>query len=68
MRCDEHEVAQKLLASSEDIENLAAFGDKANVPALSGWRRDVFGEDALRLLQGDIALAVKNGKTVIFEH
>ena len=67
MRCDEHEVAQKLLASSEDIENLAAFGDKADVPALKGWRREVFGDDAVRLLKGDIALAVKNGKTVIFE-
>ena len=67
MRCDEHEVAQKLLASSDDVENLAAFVDKADVPALTGWRREVFGEDALRLLRGEIALAVKDGKTVIFE-
>ena len=67
MRCDEHEVAQKLLASSDDVENLAAFADKADVPALTGWRREVFGEDALRLLHGEIALAVKDGKTVIFE-
>jgi ribonuclease D len=37
------------------------------VPALKGWRREVFGDDAVRLLKGDIALAVKNGKTVIFE-
>ncbi|MEX2451364.1 MAG: ribonuclease D [Rhodospirillales bacterium] len=68
MRCDEHEVAQKLLASSEDIEILAAYADKADVPALKGWRFKVFGEDALRLLRGDIALAVKNSQTIIVEH
>ncbi len=67
MRCDEHEVAQKLLASSDDVENLAAFADKADIRALTGWRREVFGEDALRLLRGEIALAVKNGQTVIVE-
>ncbi len=49
-------VAPKVLASSDDIERLAAEGEKANVPALSGWRREVFGEEALRLLRGEIAL------------
>ncbi|MEQ8193445.1 MAG: ribonuclease D [Rhodospirillales bacterium] len=68
MRCDEHEVAQKLLASSDDIESLAAYADKADVAVLKGWRHKVFGEDALRLLRGEIALAVKNGKIIIVEH
>ncbi len=68
MRCDEYEVAQKLLASSEDIENIAAYGEKADVPALAGWRHQVFGEDALRLLRGEIALAFKNNHAVIVEH
>ncbi|MCT8999023.1 ribonuclease D [Chelativorans intermedius] len=49
-------VAAKMLASSDDIERLAAEGEEAKVPALSGWRREVFGEEALKLLRGEIAL------------
>jgi ribonuclease D len=49
-------VATKMLASSEDIERIAAEGEKADVPALHGWRREVFGEEALKLLRGEIAL------------
>ncbi|MED5395907.1 MAG: ribonuclease D, partial [Pseudomonadota bacterium] len=45
-------------ASSADIEQIAAFGDKANVPAMRGWRCQVFGRDALKLRTGDLALAV----------
>lgn len=50
----DHHVAQRLVASSDDIERLAA-GDE-EVRALSGWRREVFGEDALRLMRGEVAL------------
>lgn len=49
-------VAPKMLASSDDIDRIAAQGEKAAVPALSGWRREVFGEEALKLLRGEIAL------------
>ncbi|MCC7016238.1 MAG: ribonuclease D [Rhodospirillales bacterium] len=52
-------VAQKLLASVADLERIAAFGENASVAALSGWRRDVFGADALRLIQGEIALSAQ---------
>ena len=58
MKCEEWDVATKLIASSADIEQIAAFGDKANVPAMRGWRRQVFGRDALKLRTGDLALAV----------
>ena len=57
MKSDEHDVAQKLVASSSDIEAIAA-ADDADVPALHGWRREVFGEDALRLKHGQVALAL----------
>jgi ribonuclease D len=53
-------VATKMLASSEDIERIAAEGEKADVPALHGWRREVFGEEALKLLRGEIALRFAN--------
>lgn len=52
-------VAQKLIASSADLDALAA-GDRS-VPALNGWRGEVFGQDALRLCQGEIALSAKGG-------
>lgn len=55
-RCDAAGVAQKLVASSADLEALAAQ-ETPVIPALSGWRREVFGADALRLKNGEIALS-----------
>ncbi len=57
LKCDEHDVAQKLVASSADLEQIAA-DDEADVPALHGWRRELFGADALRLKHGKIALGL----------
>ena len=56
MKCDEFGVAQKLIAGSADIDAIAA-DDNANVPALSGWRRELFGDDAIRLKHGGLGLA-----------
>ncbi len=50
-------VASKLIASASDLDMIAA-GER-DVPALSGWRADVFGQDAIRLCEGKIALAAK---------
>ena len=50
-------VAAKLIASSADLDAIAA--GQRDLPALTGWRREVFGEDALRLCEGKIALAAK---------
>ena len=55
-KSEQHHVAAKLLASSDDIERIAAE-DEPDVPALHGWRREVFGESALALKQGRIALS-----------
>jgi ribonuclease D len=54
-RCEDFQVAQKLIASADDLEAIAAADDAA-VPALAGWRRQVFGEDALALKHGRLAL------------
>ncbi|CUH77370.1 ribonuclease D [Tropicibacter naphthalenivorans] len=54
-------VASKLIAPASDLDAIAA-GER-DVPALRGWRREVFGEDALRLCEGKIALSA-NGKSV----
>jgi ribonuclease D len=54
-RCEDFQVAQKLVASADDLEAIAA-DDNAPVRALSGWRREVFGKDALALKHGELAL------------
>ncbi|MGG5819602.1 ribonuclease D [Falsiroseomonas sp. HW251] len=56
-----HHVAPRLLASSEELEKLAA--GESDVPALHGWRREVFGDAALALKAGRVALGV-DGKKV----
>lgn len=52
-----HHVAPRLLASSDDLERLAA--GEEDLPALHGWRREVFGEQALALKAGRVALGVE---------
>ena len=64
LKSDSHDVAQRLLASTADLEAIAA-DDAADVPAMHGWRRQLFGEDALRLKHGHIGLALaKDGKAL----
>jgi ribonuclease D len=60
-------VAAKVLASSDDIDRIAAEGEKADVPALNGWRAEVFGNQALRMVRGEIAIKFENRKIVVFE-
>ena len=56
-------VAAKVLATTDDLEAIA-HDDEANVPALQGWRRPVFGDHALALKHGKLALAIKDGKVL----
>ena len=56
-KCENHHVAARLVASSDDIERLATE-EAPDIAALHGWRREVFGEDALALKQGRVALGV----------
>ena len=66
LRCEAASVAPRLIANAEDIEKLAA-GDDDGVAALSGWRAEVFGNDARLLRKGDLAIALENGEAVIVE-
>jgi ribonuclease D len=68
MICEETGVAQKLIASASDIDNIAAFGAKAEVPAMEGWRFDMFGEPAIKLRSGEMGLAIKNKKVVLLDN
>jgi ribonuclease D len=56
LRCEQNNVALKLVASADDIDAIAR-NDDADVPALHGWRRELFGQDALDLKHGKLALA-----------
>ncbi len=67
MKCADANVATKLVANAADVELIAAFGEDADVPALKGWRRSVFGEDALRLRQGEICLELAGDRVAIAE-
>ena len=60
-------VATKVLASGEDIDRIAAEGEKADVPAMHGWRREVFGDIAMRLVRGEIGLKFDQRKIAVFE-
>lgn len=62
-KTDQHDVAPKLLANSADLDALAA--GKRGVMALQGWRADVFGNDALRLCNGEVGLAVQGERVVL---
>jgi ribonuclease D len=59
-------VAAKVIATVDDLDRIAA-DDAAEVPALSGWRRQLFGEKALALKHGRLALAVERGRVVAVE-
>lgn len=61
-QCEEYGIAPKMLASAADLEAIA-LNDEADVPAMKGWRRNVFGEIALQLKKGELALSL-NGKHV----
>jgi ribonuclease D len=65
-RCEDFEVAQKLVASADDLEAIAA-DDEAPVRALSGWRREIFGRDALALKHGSLALTVRRNRISLVE-
>ncbi len=58
-----HKVAPRLIADADDIEAIASQRNP-DVAALKGWRRELFGEDALRLKRGELALTVRNGEVV----
>ena len=61
-KTEEFGVASKLIASAADLD--AISGGERDVPALKGWRNEVFGRDAMRLCEGKVALAAK-GKSIV---
>jgi ribonuclease D len=63
MTSEQHGVAAKVIATVDELEQIAA-DDTADVAALKGWRRELFGEKALALKQGRLALSIERGRVV----
>lgn len=61
----EHDVAPKIIANAADLEEIA-YDDNADVPALQGWRKEIFGDDALAIKHGKLAIGMKDGKITKF--
>ena len=66
MTAERHGVAAKIIATVDDLDRIAA-SDEADVPALKGWRRELFGDKALALKHGRLALAIDRGRVVTVE-
>ena len=62
---EKHDVAPRLIATNAELEAIA-LGDK-DVPALDGWRREIFGQFAEKMLTGEIALTLNNGSIDLIE-
>lgn len=65
-RAEDAGVASKLIATVADLEKIAS-DDEAKTPALEGWRRDAFGEDALKLKRGELALVLDGARVRVVE-
>jgi ribonuclease D len=66
MTAERYGVAAKIIATVDDLDRIAA-DDEADVPAMRGWRRELFGNKALALKQGRLALAIDKGKVVAID-
>ena len=60
IRSDENSIAARLVAKNSDLVEIAAGVEENS--ALIGWRRKVFGEDALKLIRGQLSLRINTGE------
>lgn len=67
IKAEHNEVAARLIASAEELEQLAA-DDKAGIPAMKGWRYEVFGRYALDLKHGRLAITLEDGEIHLFQN
>jgi ribonuclease D len=63
-RAGRHGVAPKLIATSDELEEIAR-SDGADAPVLRGWRKKLFGDDALALKRGELALVIRKGEVAV---
>ena len=58
-------IAPKLVATNSDIEDIAAFGEKSKAKALTGWRKAIYGIEAIEMLNGRIGLCLEGREVVV---
>ncbi len=67
LTAEEYAVASKIIASASHLEEIAIKGEDADVPAMKGWRKELFGDKALQLLNGESGLRFENRKIGVVE-
>ncbi|OLP43170.1 ribonuclease D [Rhizobium oryziradicis] len=67
LTCEKNGVAAKMIANTDDLEKIAVDGENADVQALHGWRRELFGDAALKLINGGMALRFVGKKIEAFD-
>lgn len=67
LTAEENAVASKIIASASHLEAIAIDGAEADVPAMKGWRKELFGDKALKLLNGESGLRFENRKIGVVE-
>jgi ribonuclease D len=64
---EKHGVAAKIIATSDDLDGLASRGEESESATLHGWRREIFGEPALKLIRGELGLRFANKRVDLVE-
>jgi len=67
MVAEQQNVAAKVIASGDDLDRIASEGEEAGVAPLSGWRREIFGEQALKLVRGELGLRFEKKRVAVIE-
>jgi ribonuclease D len=67
LTAEKHGVAPKVIANSDDLEKIATDGEKADAAAMHGWRKELFGDVALKLINGEIGLRFTGKKVEAVE-
>jgi len=67
IKCEQARVASRMVASASELEQWAAEPHKTDLRAFHGWRNDIFGKDAKKLMAGDLALTANKGSIEVVE-
>jgi len=67
IKCEQAKVAARMVASAQELEQWAAEPHKTDLRAFHGWRDDIFGKDARKLMAGDLALTASKGSIEVVE-
>jgi ribonuclease D len=60
-----HDITPRRIADTGDLQDIVLYGEKADVPAMKGWRYDIFGSKCVSLMKGQSGLFIKNGEVEI---